>query len=240
MEDFFHRDRIRLSFGDMEPARVPRKLLNRVTEWASQDIRECSILWLKGDATRAEDFENPLSALSLQLIHLLSLAKIPCISYFCELRRDDRVLAGNNSMEVQASICLGYALIRQMVELLPPQFSAKADLSENRFTRLDGTLHSWDELLSIFADLGPLIPSTVYFIIDGFHWLDDMSTEGMLGGLISCLRKHGNGFCVLFTTSGRSSVLLDSTYVEELEEVHNDSLERDGLMLDTDMLLSGT
>jgi hypothetical protein len=175
--------------------------------------------------------------LALQFIQLFSRAKIPVISYFCELRREDRILAGNKTMEVQAIICLGYAIARQMIELVLPQFSSKADFAGSRFAQLDGTAASWHELLALLGDLAPLMPATVYIIIDGLHWLDDSSTECLLEKLIASLRKRGNGFRVLLTTSGRSGVLLEQMSIDEVMRVQNDSLQGESLILDRAIFL---
>lgn len=185
-----------------------------------------------------EDLENPLSILAAQFIDLVKRTEVPVTSYFCELPRGDHLRKGNKTIEQQALVALGYALTRQMMELLLPHFRTAADFSDYRFGRLDGTAASWNDLLSLLRDLVPLMPETVYVIVDGLHWLDDSSTDTMMEEFLSCLKKLGGNLHVLFSTSGRSGVLLEELDVDECVGVQNDLLHGEALILDRSGLLS--
>lgn len=185
-----------------------------------------------------EDIENQLSVLAAQFIQLVDRTRIPVISYFCEQRRGKGLLPGYKTIEEQGMVSLGYALARQMIELLLPQFFTTADLSESRFARLDGTVISWHDLLSLLGDLAPLLPDIVYIIVDGLQWLDDRSTATMAKQLVSFLRGYKDKLRVLFTTSGKSGVLLEQLDTNEFIAVDNDMLQGDGFILERTDLLS--
>ena len=223
-EDFFHRDQVRIPVEDTHSVTIPRDVLYHLTEWSRRRTTSCSLLWLKGEFSRLENLRNPLSLLASQFIQLLDRNQIPVVSYFCELRRNELLRQGNRTIEQQEMTSLAYALVRQMVELLLPEFQTTTDLSESRLKRLDGTVASWRDLLNLFADLSSLLPDTVYVVVDGLHWLDDRSTDEMVEELISCLKDHGKRLHVLLTTSGRSGVLLDILDVDEYIPVQNDLL----------------
>lgn len=100
-----------------------------------------------------------------------------------------------------------------MMELLLPLFETSADFSESRLRLLDGTILSWTELLKLFHELLPLMPSKVLCVINGFHWLDDRSTLPYLNDFLEALR--GSSLRVLFTTNGRSSCLREKLDASE-------------------------
>lgn len=151
-----------------------------------------------------DNIENPLTNLAAKFIDLAEMNSLPVISYFCEIQR---VVPENATRESKGAISLLYALIRQMVELLLPRFETTVDLSEERFLSLDGSLDGWTEALRMLRDLMKLKPGIVYCVIEGFHWLDDKTTDLPLAELVKCLR--GGELKVLFTTSGRSGCLLE-------------------------------
>jgi len=119
-------------------------------------------------------------------------------------------------------IALLYSLLRQMIELLLPRFETTTDLSEQRFRGLDGSMDSWQDALSVFQDLLSLMPSTVFCVVDGIHWLDDRSTDTPLRELIDALRA--DKLRLLLTTSGRSGCLLEG--LASAETLQIDSLGR--------------
>lgn len=163
------------------------------------------MLWLDGPSTEGPDSDNPLMLLAGKIINATDENHLNIISYFCEIPRyADRAV----SREIQALVALLYALIRQLIELLPPRFSSIVDFSEERFLGLEGTLESWEEALHVFRDLLELVPGSVLFcVIDGLHVLDYKTIEKPLALLLGQLRHTNNKLRVLFTTSGRSYCL---------------------------------
>ncbi|KAI1124220.1 hypothetical protein F5Y10DRAFT_250067 [Nemania abortiva] len=215
LEDFFHRDRVWLEDNGLGPTGISSDSIKRLSEWMKTPASP--FLWLEGPQIDAEDIDNPITVLANRIIQIAEEAKIPTVSYCCELRRGEPLRAGNDSREAQASVSLVCALIRQMVELLLPRFHAGVDLSEGRFRILDGCILSWSELMCVYRDLLPLMPDTLLCVIDGLHWLDDRSTAGCLEELVQAMR--GTKMRVLFTTTGRSACLRQQLHTNETHRV---------------------
>ncbi|KAJ3576728.1 hypothetical protein NPX13_g3610 [Xylaria arbuscula] len=228
LEDFFHRDRIRLDDDRIGPVGISSGVVRRVSEWMKSATSH--FLWLEGPRIVADDASNPVTVLADRIIHLAEENGIPAISYRCELRREESLRPGNQSREAQAMISLICALIRQMIELLLPEFQAKANLSAGRFNDLDGCILSWSESVRLFRDLLPLMPDTLLCVIDGLHWLDERSVTGYLEELLKAMR--GSKMRVLFTTTGRSAclrqqLLADETYCVESQDLKGASRSLD-------------
>ncbi|KAI1372639.1 hypothetical protein F4677DRAFT_456379 [Hypoxylon crocopeplum] len=202
-EDYFYRDRVRLPSDSFNPAKISPEALRHLGEWL-QD-KSSRILWLEGPPIEADDFENPITMLANKVIELADISRIPVLSYCCELRRRERLRPGNDTREAQSCVTLVCALLRQMIELLLPQFDTSVDLSANRFRQIDGSIMCWSQMLNLFRDLVSLMPDTILCVIDGFQWLDDGSTVPYLEELIQTIR--GSRIRCLFTTTGRSASL---------------------------------
>ncbi|KAI1338624.1 hypothetical protein F5Y15DRAFT_407601 [Xylariaceae sp. FL0016] len=211
LEDYFHRDRLRLAGDPVTPATVPKPTLTQLSEWMRDD--SARIIWLDGPSMYLDDIENPITMLATKVTELAEQTGIPVLSYCCELRRGERTRAGNDTREAQASVSLLSALLRQMMELLLPRFETDFNLSSNRFQFLDGTVLCWSEMIHLLHDLLRLMPETLLCVISGFHWLDDRSTAGILEELLQTMR--GSKMRVLFATTGRSSCLRKHLRIEE-------------------------
>ncbi|TID05182.1 hypothetical protein CH35J_001997 [Colletotrichum higginsianum] len=222
LEDYFDRDRVRLPYDAFNPVMVDAETVSHISDWAKAPPPD--LLWLEGDPMRCDDFDNPVTMMAARVVGLADQLKTPVVSYFCELRRDERLRDGNGSREAQALVGLVYSLIRQLLELLPPAFESSSDLSTERFRSLDGTIRSWNTALSVIADLVDTMPGSVFCIIDGLHWLNDRSTDDRLPELLKVLR--GGKLKVLLSTSGRSVVLRDE--LSRSETVHMRSRQPPG------------
>ncbi|KAI0141733.1 hypothetical protein GGR57DRAFT_508995 [Xylariaceae sp. FL1272] len=203
LEDFIYRDRIRLDDGRSRPTSAAPTALRRISEWMNSATSRT--LWIDGPSVSLADFDNPLSSLASSVVELAEKAHVPVVSYFCNLRRGETLQAGNDTREIQACLALTFALVRQLLELLEPQFETKVDLSEPRFSLLDGCILSWPEIIRLFRDLLSLMPDTLLCVIDGLHWLDDRSTHCYLDELVSAMQS--SKMRVLFTTTGRAACL---------------------------------
>lgn len=224
LEDHFSRDRVRPLPEYYQPLPFEPEVVLRLQEW-SQGTGS-PLLWLGGPSFEGLDSSNPLTLLASKVIDLVDENHLSVISYFCHIQRKD----GSASGETQALVALMYALIRQLVELLPPRFDSHKDLSEERFSHLSGTLDSWEEALDVFEDLLEFVPGPkIFCIIDGLHVLDYRSIQRPLALLLGRLRKGGDKLRVLFTTSGRSYCLGQETEVRENLFIEN---FRNGLALD--------
>lgn len=193
---------MRLLFNDDQPPPFEPEVILRLKEWSQGTTS--SLLWLAGPVVETVDFSNPLTLLASRVIDMTDENRLSVISYFCYIRCAD----GAASREVRSLVALLYALIRQLIELLPPRFDSEKDRSKERFSRFNGTLDSWEEALDAFKDILELVPgSAVFCIIDSLHVLDYRSIQQPLARLLGRLRNSGKKLRVLFTTSGRSYCL---------------------------------
>ncbi|KAK2601175.1 hypothetical protein N8I77_010643 [Diaporthe amygdali] len=210
LEDFFSRDRVRLRANDSASMPFEPEIIARITDWSKCEA--VPMLWIDGPAMDCEEEHNPLTMLATQLIELTAASRLHVISYFCEISRTVKEV----ERETQATVALIYSLIRQLIELLPPEFEAPVDLSEARFRHLDGTLKSCDEAMRMFQGVLDLVPAaSVFCFIDGLHLMDDERVEESLQLFLRQLRCGYGKLRVLFTTSGRSACLAKELKVEE-------------------------
>lgn len=142
---------------------------------------------------------------------------LPVISFFCLPLSDDP----------GQQIALLYALIRQVVELLEDSTSTSAQLTEENFHALDGTVDTWDTALQLLSEtLRNIRLQQLVFVIDGVSLLEDdfdHDAQERMRGLVRVLKEIACPGAVedciikvLFTTAGRSSCLceeLDSDQV---------------------------
>lgn len=211
LEDFFYRNRVRIACDTDAPLTMPREAMAAVAEWTNAS--DARILSIAGPDFEGDDLENPTSILAAKFVNIAQDSRVPLASYFCELRRGAERRPGITP-EMQALIELVYALTRQMVELMLPEFESTKDFSKDRFESLDGSEKSIEEALAMLGDLVDALPGKVFCIIDGLQWLDDRSTQAHLNQLIDVLRSEK--LKVLFTTSGQSRCLLGCLSRSEL------------------------
>lgn len=226
LEDFFDRKRVRLPAEDFKSTLLGHDTVERIQEWSLG--RSAPLLWLEGPALHLDDLENALTGVAAKFVRLAEVHDLTVLSYFCELPRR-RSKLGQVSPEDTAAVSLLYALLRQMIEVMPPRMETAIDFSERRFLELDGTLNTWSQAIALFRDVLGTVPGIVFCVIDGLHWLDAKSTDVPLTQLLHVLRK--DGVRVLFTTSGRSGCLLDEVLREETHSMHDMSPQRAALDL---------
>lgn len=233
LEDFFHRDRIRLWYEPTGYIMASQEILHRLAEWTGNKSPESAFLWLDGPPIAAEGLDNPLTMIAVHFVNLASTSEIPVISHFCELRRGDQLPTGNSSFEIQGVHGLACSLARQMIELLLPVFETDKDLSEERFRLVEGSSGSWTDTLALFQDLVELMPYKVFCIIDGMYWIDDSSSSVFVQDMLKALRN--DKFKVLFTTSGRSPSLREHLKPDEIYMVERPETRRTSAGLRTVM-----
>jgi hypothetical protein len=159
-------------------------------------------LWLKGEYVPAIDSANKMTTIAASFVEQAHKIDIPVISYFYK---------HSENGPKKAVTALLYALIRQTVELLPPESRTTIDMSEERFKNLDGEAETWDTALVLFYDVIGLLDSlnrTAFCVLEGIHWLDGKSTEYSLYQLLEALGR--TKLKVLFVTTGKSTVLLNA------------------------------
>ncbi|TLD11884.1 hypothetical protein PspLS_11307 [Pyricularia sp. CBS 133598] len=217
-EDYFNRDRVRLpNDPSKSPATVQASTLSALSDWTASPER--GPLWLAGRPFfEARDLANPLSRLAATFVDLAGGSGIPTASYFCELRRGGSGEPQERPIpEVQGALALAYALVRQMVELLLVKFETEVDMSARRLARLDGTTGTWGEVVVLMGELLSLMPKTFFCVVDGLQWLDGRESDRYLADVVGLL--YARGVKVLYTTTGRSGVLLNVLEASETIEV---------------------
>ncbi|KAK7984660.1 hypothetical protein PG988_002282 [Apiospora saccharicola] len=185
-EDFFNRERVRLPGLQLRPVMQTDQVIRRLSNWIKGDPE---ILWLEGPPSPLRDEYNPLATIAARIVDLADQGSVPVISYFCHLPRGEKLRQGNTTREAQASAALITALTRQAMELLLPHFETSFNLSEIRLSLVNGTLDSLPETLRLLSDVIKILDMQLLCIIDGLHWLDDRSMNGILSELVKTLRK---------------------------------------------------
>ncbi|KAJ8118314.1 hypothetical protein OPT61_g698 [Boeremia exigua] len=169
MENYFHRDRLRLNPPDLGSIYVDPQMVFQISEWTKSSTIQ--ILAIAGPLYEGDELENPMTMLSARVVDSAANSGVPIISYFCELRRREDLIGGNTKEE-QGLIQMVYALIRQMLELMLPGMYHDEDFNWPSFSGLDGMIDSWEETMHVFSNVQNLLPGTVLCVIDGLQWLD--------------------------------------------------------------------
>ena len=170
---------------------------------------------------------SPTTMVATQYVVSANQANIPIISYFCELPRPRTRLPRGVTPEMSGLLSLTYALIRQLIELLPSFMNYTDGLGKQRFERLDGSVDSYDEAITVLGELLDLSPPMLFCVIDAFEVLDDRSTARHVTAFVNTLRGHeiyksplstgsDRVLKILFTTAGRSRSLLTELRDDEL------------------------
>lgn len=200
------------------PISLETTAASRLKDWTTNP--ETNFLSIAGRRPKGLE-PPPMKVLASMCVDFATNAKLPAISYFCSLPQPE-VLRGGNTREVQELISLTYALIRQLIELLPVQFSSERDFTQERLSLLEGTSKSWSDAIGLLQDLVDTVSKPLFCIVDGFQILDDWSTESWIGDLVKVLRvseskgENNGNFKVLITTTGKSKTLIKLLDVREL------------------------
>lgn len=142
-------------------------------------------------------------------------ADYPIISYFCSLPREG--VTKGRSMQTIALCEMLASLVGQLIALLPTVLpESAASLDAQRFASLDGTLQTWQQMLSILADVLCLVPQSLLIVIHGLQCLDSERTEEPIREMLDVIRKRiGSGetqrpqiLKVLFVTEGQARAVV--------------------------------
>lgn len=217
-EDFFDRDKIQLHLDFPASFYVPSDISVSLQPWAVST--EPRILHICGTDRALQD--DTLSRISGKYASLAREAGLPVVSYTCILPHEAPQEDWRTRETVELT-ALAYALIRQLIELLPSNSSTgTVAFGEDRFKELDGTLATWTQTLELLGDLLPATDhSILVIVIHGVELLEHKSTAGRLKSLLKVLcdwvrDKRKPATKVLFTTDGVSRALnelLDHTEV---------------------------
>ena len=169
--------------------------------------------------------QSSTSVVAAEYVESAVQSQIPVVSYFCRLPR--KKLSFGKTLGEEALVSLTYALIRQLIELLPSIFSPEEGLSSQQFALLDGSVGSFNHALTALSNLLDLSPPLLFCVIDNIQDLEESSTKRYLEMFIDTLRGHtktrdarstdsNRVLKILFTTAGRSRSLLDHLSNDEL------------------------
>ena len=222
LEDHINRDRIVIEHDGSSVTYMDWQVVSALEDWTTSGSQ---ILCIVGP-NQAVDM-SPTTMVATQYMVSANQANIPIISYFCELPRPRTKLPRGMTAEMSGLVSLIYALIRQLIELLPSFMSCTEGLGEQRFTKLDGRVDSLDEAIAVLGELLDLSPPMLFCVIDGFETLDDRSTTKHMTAFVNTLRGHkiyrsplskgsDRVLKILLTTAGRSRNLLADLKDEEL------------------------
>jgi hypothetical protein len=206
--------------GDVHPVNSSHSSLNRSTLHESMASR--LLQWNKATESSILCIQLPFdpargSVGSKIASHMVSTAcevGYPIISYFCTLPRQDNVEEGRTPHTI--ALCgMMACLIRQLVELLPDVLPEPSSivLTDARFKALDGTLKTWDKMLSLFADLLSLMPRSMLIVIHGMQRLNSGDITNQIQAWLDVLRdqiceRRTQTVKILFVTEGQSRALV--------------------------------
>jgi hypothetical protein len=173
-------------------------------EWSTATASQ--MLWIVGP--QEHRYPSSTSIIAASVIKSAIDISIPLVQIFCDW-------PGKNEEKVILNIL--YSIIRQLVDILPLKVETCSDFSTARFGNLDGSFQTWDEALSICAELFIEAPSPLLVLIDGIEHVglgaSRKHTESLLCVLnahISRVSEHDKNrkiFKVLFTTAGNCASL---------------------------------
>ena len=157
---------------------------------------------------------SPAYQLAAAICSFAIQAKIPIIHFSCTPSVEDN--GKSEEKESEVLVHLVYSLITQLIEILPEEFQFNEKIP---IAHLDGTIKTFASALHTLKILLDASPSPLLCIIDNLQHLEDPATENEhLIRLLSVLRAHresctttspARSFKVLFTTSGRSTALVE-------------------------------
>jgi hypothetical protein len=164
------------------------------------------MLWIVG--AQEHRYPSSTSMIAASVVKSAIDISIPLVHIFCDW-------PGKNEEKVIVNIL--YSMIRQLVDILPPNVETCSDFSTARFGSLDGSFKIWDEALSICAELFIEVPSPLLVVIDGIEHVGLGTSKKYIEGLLGVLNAHifkvsehdksPKVFKVLFTTAGNCASL---------------------------------
>ena len=172
------------------------------------------ILWVIGKSDRR--YPSSTSLIAASVVNALDKGSVPTLYFFLSWPTAD------GGTDEQASINFLYSLVRQMICLLPDSITALSECSAQAFSRLRGSLESWETGVAIVEALFDYMPPLLFLVVDGFEHLDFLSPgEQQVRSLLQVLYgkvlrsrsitdEEGEPirtFKILFTTAGSSDLL---------------------------------
>lgn len=205
---------------------LPGDHVQYVQQWIQ--ATESRFLWVEGPALGSH--ETKLSQMAPQIYAASLQAEIPAVLF--SHRRDYAFQCDGMSIQGAGCIAMLYAVIQQLVRLLPTSFESHPELTGDRFGQLDGTMDTIGVALEIFGALLSLAPPVVVFVFNGVEMLGSPEpgegTDPTVARMINHLRDDGKIKLLkfLFTTGGNSCVLGEKLGVKERARTCHHGLSR--------------
>lgn len=218
LQDFFSNDDQLLNLELPLEIYADPSVITTLREWTLGSLSQVLTI----ACPSVTSFPCPATILSGYYTYSARRAGLPVISHFCS---PSLQTSSGNSPAAHGLVALVYSLIRQLIELAPPVLDCEisSDPSAERFRKLDGTLNTWEEAISVLDTLLNFMPPLLFCIIGGLDVLHDESTERCLQSLVRTLVRrttrpspastHGGPgtkpamLKVLFSASGSPAVL---------------------------------
>ncbi|KAL6238660.1 hypothetical protein BDW75DRAFT_5045 [Aspergillus navahoensis] len=200
LQDYFNNDDQLASYEPTD-VMVEEDVLEALKRWSTDTYSQILAVGSVPDSTGA----SPFALISACYANLARNAKSPVIAHSCSLP-----LTTEDGMTLfqQGLIALVYSLIRQLLEYLPPVVNGSSThtVKAENFAHLDGTLASWQEVLSLIDTLLYYAPPLLICVVDGLDRLQDPSTDKYIRSLVRVFMHHTQQS--FDSTSGRQNVLL--------------------------------
>ena len=203
LEEFIHSRLDSFEVYQSSQIFAEHQIVHVIKEWSTSIASQ--ILWIHSPSDR--HYPSNASQLAAALINSADEAAIPAVHLFLDWPSNERCSIFNAL----------YSLIRQMISLLPQQFTTAIDLSCERFERLTDQIESWEAGLEVLKGLLELAPPLLLIFIDGIDHLDYLSIGARyVEGLLRLLQQHvwADGeqepkktAKILFTTAGNCASL---------------------------------
>lgn len=149
--------------------RIDKDIHRSLNTWL-RDLSSTNI-WIHGPHGVSQPSQNSLTAVSLAA--LARTNNIPCIIYFCALNDTNDTGISKDTQLRQFLI----SIVTQLVQLIPDQGHAEANLSPSRFAALaQGDLDEV-ETLQLIRDVRSGGPKLLYGFIDNLQALEDRSNK---------------------------------------------------------------
>lgn len=161
----------------------------------------------------------------------LTRRRAAVLSYFVQTRH--KAPPPGRTRESMELCAVLYAMLRQIVHLLPAHFVSPRPISftESRLARLDGTFRTWEEANTLLVDLVCCLDlPLLLLVVDGLNIVEDdveSNSNGRLERLVESIqeivassKEKQRTIKVIFTTNGLSRVLAKKLDEKDIVTCH--------------------
>ncbi|KAL4764839.1 uncharacterized protein BDW70DRAFT_128947 [Aspergillus foveolatus] len=200
LQDYFDNDDQLASYEPTD-VMVEEDVLDALKQWSTDTYPQILTLGSEPESACA----SPIALVSACYTNLARNAKSPVIAYSCSVPPTAK---DGMTLFQQGLIALVYSLIRQLLEYLPPVVNGSSThtVKAENFALLDGTLASWQEVLSLVDTLLYYAPPLLLCVVDGLDRLQDQSTDQYIRSLVRIFVSHTRQSSD--STPGQQNVLL--------------------------------